>query len=184
MHGEIWNHSKLSESLGVTAKTVAHYREILETLCILRVLESHTVPGIRKRQVKTPRVYLRDSGLLHRLLRIDGNESLFGHPVRAASWKGYVIEQIAATVPKAKLSFYRTARGAAIDLLVEVSGQRTAIGILPHSAPQTGPEFRAALVDVRPDNAWVAAPVRDAYPIGDGITVAPPNVICEALLGE
>ena len=82
------------------------------------------------------------------------------------------------------MSFYRAARGAAIDLLVEVSGRRVALGMLPHSAPQTGPEFRAALVDVRPESAWIAAPVRDAYPVGDGIVVAPPNVICEALLEE
>lgn len=137
--------------------------------------------NVKKRLVKSPRVYLRDSGLLHRLLRIEDMEMLRGHPVRGASWEGYVIEQIAATVPDAELSFYRTSAGAELDLLVQQGQTLTAIEIKATSTPRPQRGLWNALDDIQPDAAWVVAQVDDAFPLKGNVTVAPLQTVCQAL---
>ena len=119
--------------------------------------------NIKKRLVKSPRVYLRDPGVLHRLLRIDDTEGLFGHPVRGASWEGYVLEQVASAVPDAELSFYRSSGGAEIDLLVRKGRSVTAIEMKASVSPKLERGFWSALDEVRPDNAYVAAPVDTVF---------------------
>ncbi len=180
LHGDLWNHEKVASSLGVTGKTVGHYLAVLEQAYMLRRLQPHSA-NLKKRLVKAPRVYLRDSGLLHRLLRIDTMDSLSSHPVRGASWEGYVIEQVAAAVPDADLSFYRTSAGAEIDLLVRQGGRLTAIEIKATSAPRMERGFWSALDDIQPDQAWVAAPVKEDFPLGQTVTAAPVSVICRTL---
>jgi len=180
LHGDLWNHEKVAASLGVTGKTVGHYLAILEQAYMLRRLPPFSA-NLKKRLVKSPRVYLRDSGLLHRLLHIDSIDALSSHPVRGASWEGYVIEQIAAAAPDAELSFYRTSAGAEIDLLVKQGQRLTAIEIKATASPRMERGFWSALEDIHPDQAWVAAPVREAFPIGRQVTAAPLSVICQAL---
>lgn len=181
LHGDLWNHEKVASSLGVTGKTVGHYLAVLEQAYMLRRLQPFST-NLKKRLVKSPRVYLRDSGLLHRLLRIDTQDALSSHPVRGTSWEGYVIEQVAAAVPDAELFFYRTAAGAEIDLLVKRGQRLTAIEIKATSSPRMERGFWSALDDVQPDQAWVAAPVREAFPLGQQVTAASPATICKALL--
>ncbi len=181
LHGDLWNHEKVASSLGVSGKTVGHYLDVLEQAYMLRRLHPHAA-NLKKRLVKSPRVYLRDSGLLHRLLRIDSMDALSSHPVRGTSWEGYVIEQVAAAVPDADLSFYRTSAGAEIDLLVRHGGQLTAIEIKATSAPRMERGFWSALEDIQPDQAWVAAPVKDAFPLRQAVTAAPVSVICQTLI--
>ena len=179
-HGDLWNHAKIAASLGVTGKTVGHYLNILEQSYMVRRLQP-LVGNVKKRLVKSPRVYLRDSGLLHRLLRIDSLDSLDGHPVRGKSWEGYVVEQVAASIPDAELSFYRTAAGAEIDLVVNQGNRMTAIEIKATSSPRMERGFWTALEDVGPDKAWVAAPVKEPFSIGRDVWAAPPEIICEEL---
>ena len=180
LHGDLWNHEKIAASLGVTGKTAVHYLDILQQAYILRRIPPFSA-NLKKRLVKSPRVYLRDSGLLHRLLRINSMDELSGHPGRGRSWEGYVVEQIAAAVPDAELSFYRTSAGAEIDLLVRQGQSLTAIEIKASSSPRMERGFWSALEDVRPDQAWVAAPVREPFPIGHEVTVAPLSTICQTL---
>ena len=179
-HGDLWNHAKVASSLGVTGKTVGHYLNILEQSYMVRRLQP-LVANVKKRLVKAPRVYLRDSGLLHRLLRIDSMDGLDGHPVRGKSWEGYVVEQVAATIPDAELRFYRTAAGAEIDLIVNQGNRLTAIEIKATSSPRMERGFWTALEDVEPDRVWVAAPVNDPFSIGRDVWAAPPEILCEEL---
>jgi predicted AAA+ superfamily ATPase len=180
LHGGLWNHSKVGSSLGVSGKTVAHYLSILEHAYMLRLLRP-CAANVKKRLVKSPRVYLRDSGILHRLLRIDDLDMLAGHPVRGASWEGFVIEQIAAAAPDADLSFYRTSAGAEIDLLVRRGRHLTAVEIKVGSAPRVERGFWNALEDLSPNEAWVVAPVTESFPFGNGVTVAPVDTVCRSL---
>ena len=180
MHGELWNHSKIASSLGVTGKTVSHYLSILEKAYMLRRLPPAEA-NVKKRLVKSPRVYLRDTGLLHYLLRIEGFDDLSAHPVKGASWEGYVIEQIAAAVPDAELSFYRTSAGAEVDLLIRRGRRLAAVEMKASRSPRLERGFRKAVEDLAPDEVWVAAPVDEPYPVGSGAQVAPVRTICRAL---
>ncbi|NQU38667.1 MAG: ATP-binding protein [Lentisphaerae bacterium] len=180
LQGELWNHAKVASALGVTGKTAAHYLTVLEQSYMLRRLPPTATNG-KKRLVKSPRVYLRDSGLLHRILRIDTMDALCGHPVRGASWEGYVIEQIAAAVPDADLSFYRTSGGAEIDLLVRHANRLTAIEIKASSAPHVERGFWSALEDLQPDDAWIAAQIVEPFPLRQNVTVASVEAICQSL---
>ena len=180
LHGDLWNHAKVASSLGVTGKTVGHYLRILEQAYMVRRL-SPCAANVKKRLVKSPRVYLRDTGILHRLLRLDSLDDLDGHPVRGNSWEGYVIEQIAAAVPDAELCFYRTAAGAEIDLLIRRRNKLVAVEIKASSSPRLERGFWSALDDVQPDQSWVAAPVGTPFALSETVTVAPPAVICNAL---
>lgn len=182
LHGDLWNHSKVASALGVSGKTVMHYLDILEKAFMVRRLCPYAA-NVKKRLVKSPRIYLRSTGLLHRLLRIDAMDELAGHPVRGTSWEGYVIEQVAAAVPGAELSFYRTAIGAEIDLLVRKGQHLTAIEIKAASAPKMERGFWTALEDVRPDQAWVAAPISAPFPLSPSVTAAPVDWICKVLRG-
>ena len=126
-------------------------------------------------------MYLRDSGLLHRLLRIEDVSGLFGHPVRGSSWEGYVLEQVVSAVPGAGLSFYRSSGGAEIDLLVEIGGKITAIEMKASVSPKLERGFWSALQEVEPEQAYVAAPVESAFSLNNGVTAMPIHTLCELL---
>ena len=183
LHGGLWNHAKIASALGVSGKTASHYLAILEEAYMVRRLQPYA-PNVKKRLVKAPRVYLRDSGILHQLLRIPDIDALDGHPVRGMSWEGYVIEQVADAVPGAELFFYRTSAGAEIDLLVRQGQQLTAIEIKATAAPRLERGFWSAMQDLRPTRAWVASHVREAYPMGENVTAAPIDTICQYLSQE
>ena len=182
LHGDLWNHAKVATSLGVTGKTVGHYLDILEQAYMVRRLLPFEA-NVKKRLVKSPRIYLRDTGLLHRLLAINSLDALDGHPVKGASWESYVIEQIAAAVPDAELFFYRTAAGAEIDLVVRHGGALYTVEMKATSSPRLERGSSLALDDVNPAKAWVAAPVNDCFALNARIEVAPPDHICKVLRG-
>ncbi|MCI1190253.1 DUF4143 domain-containing protein [Calidifontimicrobium sp. SYSU G02091] len=128
------------------------------------------LPNAGKRLVKSPKVYVRDSGLLHALLGITDVAALQGHPVAGASWEGFVVEQVAGAVPAdATLGFYRTAAGAEIDLVVEHRGRRVG--------------FWQALEDLRLERAFVVAPVARRYPLEPRVEVVGVNDLAAALAG-
>ncbi len=128
--------------------------------------------NVKKRLVKAPKVYLRDSGVLHALLEIETRDELLGHPVYGSSWEGMVIENILGTLTDWKPSFYRTAAGAEIDLVLTRGRRRVAVECKASTAPRVNRGLRNALADLDIDEAWIIAPVRESYPLRGGVTVA------------
>lgn len=173
-HGQLWNAAKISASLGISAPTVRHYLDILQDTFMVRQLQPYH-PNIKKRLVKAPKVYLRDSGILHTLLHLGQPDDLFGHPSAGASWEGWVIEQILAAVPSSwKPWFYRTGAGAEIDLILEPPGQplialEIKYGVNP--APSRG--FWSALADLDGVRGFVVCQAEECYPLGQGVHTLP-----------
>ena len=171
--GGLWNASIFARSLGVEGRTVSRYVDLLVDLLLVRRLRPIQV-NVRKRLAKSPRTYVRDSGVLHALLGIPDTDYLLGHPVAGASWEGFVIETLIRAAPDSLSppGFYRTATGVEIDLILEVPGPRTwAIEIKRGLAPRISKGFRIALDDVKPDRAFVVYGGDDRYPVGAGIEV-------------
>ncbi|MBN1550543.1 ATP-binding protein, partial [bacterium] len=146
-HSQILNSSKLGQSLDVSHHTIRRYVDLLEQTYMVRVLNSYT-PNLKKRLIKSPKVYLRDSGVLHSLLGIESINDLLGHPNFGASWEGMVIENILSELSHWKGSFYRTAAGAEVDLLIEKGNRRIAVEIKASKAPSPTKGFWQALDDL------------------------------------
>ena len=174
LQGQLFNASQLGQSLGGASHTTAtRYLDTLVDTLMLRRLQPHLV-NVGKRLVKSPKVYVRDSGLLHALLGLASVLDLQGHPVAGASWEGFVVEQVAAALPaEAQLGFYRTAAGTELDLVVEHRGRKLGIEIKFSSAPKPLKGFWNALQDLQLDAAWVVAPVAYRYPLAEGVDVVP-----------
>ena len=172
--GQLFNASQLGQSLGgASHTTTTRYLDTLVDTLMLRRLPPHLV-NVGKRLVKSPKVYVRDSGLLHALLGLASVQDLQGHPVAGASWEGFVIEQVAAALPAdAQLGFYRTAAGTELDLVVEHRGRKLGLEIKFSSAPKPLKGFWQALQDLQLAGAWVVAPVPRRYPLAPGVDVVP-----------
>jgi hypothetical protein len=173
-HGQLWNASRIGASLGVTAPTVRHYLDILGSTFMVRELPAYH-RNLRKRLVKTPKAYLRDSGLLHALLGLATEDEVLAHPVCGASWEGWVLEQILAHArPGDRASFYRTAAGAEIDLVLERPG-RPMVGfeIKRSTAPGVSKGLLSAMSDLRLKKAFVVYPGRERFPLARGIEALP-----------
>jgi len=168
--GGLHNAAELARALAVDGKTVARYLDLMVDLLLVRRLPPYHA-NLRKRLVKSPKVYLRDSGLLHTLLRLDDLDGLLGHPVAGASWEGFVIETLLHAAPeRTRASFYRTATGVEIDLVLELPGDRLwAIEIKRGLAPKGEPGTRVALSDLRPERAFLVYAGDERYPKGEGI---------------
>lgn len=172
VHGSLLNASKLADSLGVSSHTIRTYVELLEHTFMLRILLPDA-PNLKKRLVRSPKIYIRDSGVLHALLGIHTHDDLLSHPVLGASFEGFALENILASAKNYEPSFYRTAAGAEIDLVLR-SGQRTlAFELKSSTVPRVSKGFWYALDDISPDEAYVVAPVRESYPIKGGVQVSP-----------
>jgi predicted AAA+ superfamily ATPase len=171
LHGQLFNASAIAASLGVAASTTTRYLDHLCDALMVRRLEPFHI-NIGKRLVKSPKVYVRDSGLLHSLLNIQSVNDLLGHPSTGASWEGFVIEQIAAHLPAgASLSFYRTAAGAEMDAVVELGGQRMGFEVKFSSAPKVTKGFWQAREDLQLTHTCIVAPVAEGWPVQDGVSV-------------
>jgi predicted AAA+ superfamily ATPase len=171
LHGQLFNASNIAASLGgLLHTTVARYLDSLVDTMMLRRLEPHFV-NIGKRLVKSPKVYVRDSGLLHALLNLPDVNSLIGHPMAGHSWEGLMVEQICALAPKgADVSFYRTAAGAELDVVVELGSKKYGFEIKFSSAPTVTKGFWQACQDVGVQHAYVLAPVQQGWPMKPGAT--------------
>lgn len=158
------NASTLAQSLGVESKSVARYLDLLVDLLLARRLPAwHSNVG--KRLIKSPKVYIRDSGIMHALLRIDSKDQLLGHPAAGASWEGFVIETLITAAPRHVAAyFYRTVSGAEIDLiLILPGGELWAIEIKRSSAPKVEHGFHLACNDLRPSKCFVVYPGNERY---------------------
>ena len=170
--GCLLNAAELGRSLGIDSKTVARYLDLLVDLLLVRRLQPLHV-NIAKRLVKSAKIYVRDSGLLHNLLGVDDRDALFGHPVVGGSWEGFVVETLLSVAPeRCEASFYRTAAGAEMDLVLDFAcGQRWAIEIKRGLAPKLSKGFHQARADLRPNKTFVVSSAADRYPIGEAIEV-------------
>ena len=169
--GEPLTIAKLARGLAISAPAVTRYVDVMSGLLLVRRLPPF-VANVRKRLMKSPRVYIRDSGLLHALLDIGSFHALAGHPVVGPSWEGFVIENLlAAAGPQTRASFYRTAAGAEIDLVLEVPGFRRpiAIEIKRGLAPSLGKGFHSAYADLRPERAFVVHAGDERYPVAESV---------------
>ncbi len=169
--GGLMNASKLAGSLGVSAPSVASYVDLLADLLLVRRLSPYHV-NTRKRLVKSPKVYVRDSGLVHALLGISDYEQLAGHPTAGASWEGFVIENLLSAAPdQTQASFYRTSAGAEIDLLLELPGARGrwAVEIKRGLAPRVERGFHSARSDVEPSQSFVVYSGEERYRISEEV---------------
>jgi len=168
--GGLLNASSIARALELSAQTVTRYIDLLVDLLLVRRLPP-VGANVAKRLVRSPKVYVRDSGLVHALLGIGSLSQLSGHPVQGASWEGMVIESLLAAAPwGTRAGFYRTAAGAEIDLVLEFpGGQRWAVEIKRSQAARPARGFHSALVDLRPEAAFVVHAGEARYPLADGI---------------
>jgi predicted AAA+ superfamily ATPase len=168
--GTLLNASRLASALAVSVPTIVRYIDLMCDLLLVRRLTPFHA-NTQKRLVKAPKIYVRDSGLVHALLDIEDRDELAGHPVVGASWEGFVIENLLAVAPpRTSASFYRTAAGAEIDLVLDVPKRgRWAIEIKRGVAPKIEKGFHIACEDVRPARRFVAYSGADRYPLGAGI---------------
>lgn len=165
------NASRLASSMAVSAPTVSSYIGLLVDLLLVRRLQPFHA-NLGKRLVKSPKVYVRDSGLTHALLGIETLDDLLGHPVAGPSWEGFVIESLLAVAPAgAHASFYRSSGGAEIDLILEMGARHGlwAIEIKRTGAPKLERGFRSALDDIKPTKAFLVHGGRDHFPLGGGV---------------
>lgn len=168
--GQTINYSKIASSMDMTHPTIKKYVDLLEQTFILRTLQPFE-PNIKKRLIKSPKVYVRDSGLLHNLLGIKNLEMLFGHPIFGASWEGFVIEQILSNFENPAY-FYRTAKGDEMDLILEINNSIIAIECKASSSPKPTKGFYKAIEDIKPKVSYIVAPISSSpYKLAENIIV-------------
>lgn len=182
--GGLLNVAQLARNLGVDAKTAHHYIDLMCDLLLVRRLPPWHA-NTSKRLVKSPKVYVRDSGLLHALLGLQTLDELLSHPVVGASWEGFVLENLLAAAPEGtQAHFYRTNGGAEIDiLLVLPRGQLWAIEVKRSLSPKVERGFYSACQDLQPQHQAVVYPGTEVFPLGHGTTAMPLEQICSALQG-
>lgn len=168
--GQQLNLSKLGESMGLTHPTIKKYIDLLEQTFIVRTIQPFEV-NVKKRLVKSPKVFVRDSGILHQLLAIPNFNSLLGHPVFGSSWEGIVIENIIVNMPSWDYFYYRTATGDEIDLILKKGNQTIAIECKASDAPKVNKGFYRSLEVIQPTKTFIIAPTNDTYKIAENITV-------------
>ncbi|PHS16857.1 MAG: ATPase [Kangiella sp.] len=179
-HGQTLNTAKLAESMGVSTHKIRKYVDLLEQTFVTRNLLAYS-GNLKKRLIKSPKVYIRDSGLLHCLLGIENIQGLLAHPVYGASFEGYVIENILTQLGRWKASFFRSSSGAEIDLVLEKGMDKIAIEIKASSSPKPTRGFWNAIEDIRPQVSYIVAPVKYQYPIKPDVFVIPMNELIKQL---
>lgn len=165
------NAAKLASNIEVSSVTVARYLDLLVDLLLIRKIQPYAA-NIKKRLVKSPRIYVRDSGITHALLNIGSYNDLLGHPVVGKSWEGFVIENIASVLPpRVRSYYYRTAGGAEIDLVLEFGvDERWAIEIKKGTSFSLGRGFHEACEDIQPQKKFVIYAGKDRFPLPHEIT--------------
>jgi predicted AAA+ superfamily ATPase len=176
-HGQVWNAADPARSMGIGETSVRRYLDLLEGVYMVRQLRPWH-ENLKKRQVKSPKVYIRDSGLLHQLLGIRTLPELLSHPKCGASWEGFVIEEIISMVQPDKVYFWATHAGAELDILLFKDGRRFGVEIKRADAPRLTPSMRAALEDLRLDRLLVVYPGDQRYPLAERVEVVPLQVLC------
>ncbi len=183
--GSLLNVAQLARGLGMDPKTAGRYVDLFVDLLLVRRLPAWHA-NIRKRLVKSPKVYIRDSGLVHALVAAADKEVLLGHPVVGHSWEGFAVEQLLTVAPRGVEGFhYRTAGGAEIDLLLHFpDGRMWAIEIRRTLTPKPRRGFHAACADLTPEARFIVYPGDEPYPLRDSITAAPLPWLAQLLVRD
>ena len=177
-HGQVWNAAEPARSLGISETSVRRYLDLLCGSYLVRQLPPWH-ENIGKRQVKAPKLYWRDSGLLHQLLGIDARDALLAHPKCGASWEGFVMEELIRGLEPDEAYFWATHTGAELDGLFVKQGRRLGIEIKRADAPRLTPSMRHALSDLSLDLLWVIYPGSQTYALHDKVQVLPLNAALE-----
>ncbi len=168
-HGQVWNAAEFARSLGCAEATARHYLDILSGSYVVRVLQPW-YENLKKRQVKSPRIYIRDSGILHALLGLQSKEDLVRHPKLGASWEGFALEQVIAASESRDAYFWSTHSGAEIDMLLFRKGKRLGFEVKYTDAPKTTKSMRIAIKDLKIDDFYIIYPGQKSYLIDKAIT--------------
>jgi len=177
-HGQTWNAAEASRSFGVSDMTVRRYLDILEGVFMIRVLQPWYA-NLHKRQIRSPKIYFRDTGLLHTLLGIQSERELYTHPKIGASWEGYAIEETIKAVHPEEAYFWGTHNGAELDLLLSKDGDRIGVEFKRKDAPRMTPSMKIAMEDLRLDRLIVFYPGEKSYILADKIEVIPLNRLAD-----
>jgi predicted AAA+ superfamily ATPase len=171
-HGQIWNAAELSRALAVSETTVRRYLDLMTGVFMVRQLPPW-FENLGKRQVKSPKVYVRDSGLLHSLLGITNRLDLENHPKVGASWEGYAVEEVLKSFRPDEAYYWATYNGAELDLLLFKDGRRIGIECKRADAPEFTRSMRSALTDLKLDHLYVLYPGDKTYELGKKVEVVP-----------
>ncbi len=171
-HGQVWNAAEFARALGTSEGTARNYLDILQGAYMIRVLTPWH-ENLKKRQIKSPKIYIRDSGLLHALLELNSFNVLSGHPKLGASFEGFAIEQLLSSLDTRSASFWATHGGAELDLFVTIAGKRFGFECKYSDAPGTTRAMRVAINDLQLSHLWVVYPGNEAYELDDTISVIP-----------
>ncbi|HBL18297.1 MAG TPA: hypothetical protein DD417_16475 [Elusimicrobia bacterium] len=182
-HAQIWNAQELARAMSVSPGAVNHYRDLLAGTFMLRVLPPWH-ENLGKRQVKSPKIFLRDTGMLHHLLGIDTLAALRAHPRYGASWEGFALEQALERFGERDAYFWRTQRGAELDLLLLRNGRRWGFEFKCSDAPASARSMHIAVKDLALERLWVVYPGSKRYPLAERITALPLSQIPELMLEE
>lgn len=172
LHGQMVNLSQIGSSLGVSHTTVRTYIDLLKETFMIRLLQPFET-NLNKRLIRSPKIYLRDTGILHALLSVKNKEDLLGHPILGASWEGMVIENLLNVIPDIPAGFYRTAGGAEIDLIIQLGKRKIAVECKASAVPQPGKGFYQGMEDLGIEEGWIIAPVDMKYPLKKNVYVMP-----------
>ncbi len=171
-HGQILNASELGRSLSINQTTVSHYVDLLEDVFMIRALQPWH-ENLKKRQVKRPKIYFRDSGLFHSLIGIRDQLSLLEHPKLGASWEGYAMEELLKVQQPDETYFWATHSGAELDLLMFKDGKRYGVEFKRRDAPRLTPSMKIAMEDLSLERLTVVYPGNKSYPLAESIRVEP-----------
>ena len=171
-HGQIWNSAEPARALGVSESTTRRYLDLLTDVFMIHQLQPYHA-NLKKRQVKSPKIYVRDSGLLHQLLGIESMKSLFSHPKVGASWEGFVIEQLLKTEPHDELFFWATHQGAEIDLIIRRGDTLCGVECKRTDTPRVTPSIRIALEDLNLKHVFIIYPGIQQFSLASQVEVIP-----------
>ena len=177
-HGQVWNAAEFARSLGSAEKTARRYLDILAGAYMVRVL-SPWFQNVGKRQIKAPKIFIRDTGVLHTLLQIRTLSDLQGHPKLGASWEGFALEHVIAAFGTRDAYFWATHAGAELDLLVMAQGRRLGFEFKYADAPGRSRSMLVALEDLKLEHLWIVYPGAQAYSLDEKITVCPLHDIAD-----
>ena len=180
-HGNVWNAAELARSLGTSEPTARRYLDLLTGAFMVRQLPPW-FENVGKRQVKSPKIYVRDTGLLHAILQLETADDVRGHPKLGASWEGFALEQVIRHTRTRQPFFWATHNGAELDLLIQHKGRRYGFEFKHSDAPTTTASMRSAIESLSLTKLFVIYPGKTAYPLTDKIDVLPLNLLNKILL--
>lgn len=182
-HGQVWNAAEFARAIGAGQAAARRYLDILAAARMVRVLPPW-FENLKKRQVRAPKIYVRDSGLLHALLQLGTADALYGHPKVGASFEGFAIEQILSCFDVREAYFWATHAGTELDLLIHAGGKRFGFEFKRSDAPGTTRSMRSALADLSLDHLWVIYPGDETYSLDERITALPVEAVPSIAFGS